>query len=271
MSVEVLVASVEQDARALADQMNLETGAVIVNQCGHYEYEEFLHRGKTIRCFCTAERGVGLSRNTALMRAKGEIILFSDEDIVFDSGYEKIIIEAFERNPDADMIMFNVRVDSARKTYFNTDRHRIRWYNYGRYPAYAIAARSGVLIRSGVTYPLLFGGGARYSNGEDSLFLHGCLKKGLHLYTETEQIGEEIVRPSTWFFGYTDKFFHDRGVLYHYLYGRLATVWALRFLIVKRREMCREITVKRAFSLMRAGILEGKEFRRQGRLDVKEE
>ena len=107
-------------------------------------------------------------------------------------------------------------------------------------------------------YSVLYGGGARYSNGEDSLFLRDCLKAGLRIYSHTICIGEEIERQSTWFSGYHEKFFRDRGVLYHDLYGAAAVPLALRFLWVHRNEMCREIPLKRAFALMREGIREGK-------------
>ena len=66
--------------------------------------------------------------------------------------------------------------------------------------------------------------------------------------------GEE----STWFKGYNEKFFFDRGVLYHDLYGVMANVFALRFLLIKRKKMCREIPVGQAFRLMRQGIAEAK-------------
>lgn len=83
MDMQVLVAAVDKDVDALAGQMNLETEAVIVNQCDSFGYREYLHKGKKIRCFSMKERGVGLNRNTALMHAGREILLFSDEDIVF--------------------------------------------------------------------------------------------------------------------------------------------------------------------------------------------
>ena len=102
------------------------------------------------------------------------------------------------------------------------------------------------------------GGGAKYSNGEDSLFLRDCLKAGLRIYAHTVCIGEEIERESTWFSGYHEKFFKDRGVLYHFLYGRMASLLSFRFLWVHRRQMCGEIPLKKAFALMRAGIIEGK-------------
>lgn len=254
--VQVLVAAVDKDVDALAKQMNLETDAIIVNQCGHYEYKEYEHRGGRLRCFSMAERGVGLSRNTALMHADGELVLFSDEDIRFYQGYGEAVAEAFEKNPDADIITFNFKVDESRATYYNIKPHRIRWYNYGRYPTYAVAARRRALHGAGVSFSLLFGGGAKYSNGEDSLFLHDCLKKGLHLYAETKEIGEEVLRESTWFKGYNQKFFYDRGVLYRYLYGRLAGLWAFRFLLAHKSVMCEAVSLKQAYSWMRRGIKE---------------
>lgn len=256
MKLQVLVAAVNENVEMLAEKMNLESEAVIVNQCDHFAYQEYLHRGKLIRCFSMAERGVGLNRNTALMRAEGEICLFSDEDIVFSSGYEKMVLDAFEANSDADLITFNFKVDPSRATYYNQTKRRIRWYNYGRYPTYAVAARLEALRRANVSFSLLFGGGARYSNGEDSLFLHDCLKKGMHLYADTAQIGEEIYRESTWFKGYNAKFFKDRGVLYHDLYGVLAPLFSLRFLL--RLKDLGELSQREAYSLMKQGIREGK-------------
>ena len=229
MKLELLVSAVEKDPRSLAEAMKIASDAVIVNQCDHHGYTAWKENGREIRCFSMEERGVGLSRNTALLFAEEDIVLFSDEDIRFDEGYEKKVLEAFLKNPDADVITFNFRVDERRATYHNAGERRIRWYNYGRYPTYSVAARLSALRKSNVSFSLLFGGGARYSNGEDSLFLHDCLKKRLHLYTSAEELGEEEYRESTWFKGYNEKFFVDRGVLYPFLYGKLARVFALRW------------------------------------------
>jgi len=259
MKLQVLVAAVNQEVNSLAGQMNLESDAIIVNQCDHFDYCEYLHKDRLVKCFSMPERGVGLSRNTALMRADGDICLFSDEDIVFTAGYEKLVLDAFEANPDADIITFNFKVDPSRATYYNETWGRIRWYNYGRYPTYAVAARTESLRRANVSFSLLFGGGARYSNGEDSLFLHDCLKKGLHLYASCENLGQEVYRESTWFKGYNEKFFVDRGVLYHYLYGVLARLFSLRFLYAHRKEMLGELGFREAYRLMKQGIGQGKD------------
>lgn len=258
MRLQVLVSAVNEQVNTLAERMKLETDAIIINQCDCVGYQQYLHEGRLIRCFSMTERGVGLSRNTALMHADKELCLFSDEDIVFYPGYEETVKKAFACNRDADIITFNFKVDARRATYYNQSEKRIRWYNYGRYPTYAVAARTEALRRANVSFSLLFGGGARYSNGEDSLFLHDCLKKGLHLYTSTAEIGEEVYRESTWFKGYNEKFFTDRGVLYHYLYGRMAKLFSIRFLYTHKEDMLQEISMKEAYKLMKKGIAEGK-------------
>ena len=257
--LEVLAAAVNKKPELLAQDMNLQTDAVIVNQCDREASEAFSYRDRTIRVFSRKERGVGLSRNMALSHAEGSIVLFSDEDIRFYDGYEKQVLSAFQDNPAADVITFNFKVDERRATYYNKEVRPIRWHNYGRYPTYSVAAKLDSLREKGIAFSLLFGGGAKYSNGEDSLFLHDCLKKGLHLYTSTEEIGEEVYRESTWFKGYNEKFFTDRGVLYAFLYGRLARLMALRFLLAHKTVMCGEKTPAEAYRLMKKGIKLGRQ------------
>ena len=134
----------------------------------------------------------------------------------------------------------------------------MRWYNSGRYPAYSIAVRRERLLAKNVWYSLLFGGGAKYSNGEDSLFIWECLKKGLKAYALPILIGKEEPRPSTWFNGYNEKFFFDRGVLYSHLYGVCNRIMGIRFLLAHKEELCKEIPLKKAYKIMVRGMKEGK-------------
>lgn len=261
MELQVLVAAVNADPHELAEKMNLQTDALIVNQCDRFAYEEWSRGDRKIRCFSMAERGVGLSRGTALMRSEGDICLFSDEDVRLEDGYETAVKKAFEENPDADVVLFNLKVDPSRATYHNTARRRVRWYNYGRYGLAAAAVRREAVIRGNIGFSLLFGGGAKYSNGEDSLFLRDCLKRGLHLYAEPANIGREILRESTWFRGYNEKFFFDRGVLYAYLYGPMAEIWTLRYLLTKRKILCGGLSFSEARRQMMKGIREGRDIR----------
>ena len=97
--IQLLVSAVNQDAAALAEQMNICTDAVIVNQCDRYGYEEIMLRGHRIQVFSMAERGVGLSRNTALLHADAQICVFSDEDIVLQPDYAEQVGRAYDALP----------------------------------------------------------------------------------------------------------------------------------------------------------------------------
>lgn len=258
MKVEVLVSAVNQSLKDIAERMGIKGDAIVINQTDHLGYEEYeLNSGNSIhkiKCYSFAERGVGLSRNNALMRACGDILLFSDEDIVYDSGYEDKILEEFAKHPEADILLFNMRVGESRATYYTEKFHRVHIWNAGRYPTYSFAVRRDKIQAANITFSLLFGGGAKYSNGEDSLFLRDCLNYGLKVYAVPVEIGEERERESTWFKGYTEKFFLDRGVLYHFLYNRLAYFMAARFILVHGNVMCGEIPPKAALQLMKKGI-----------------
>ena len=258
LKVQVLVSAMNTDPHTLAEKMNLSSDAIIINQCDQKNYEEFTHRGRIVKCFSYAERGVGKSRNHALREADSDICLFSDEDIVYEDGYEESIAAEFARNPKADMIVFNITVDEARRTYHIEERKRVRFYNCGRYGAVSFALRRDRLQESGVCFSELFGGGAKYSNGEDSLFIKEFMQKGYRVYTAPVTIGREEAADSSWFSGYHEKFFFDRGVLYVFLYGRMANLMALRFLLAHKEVMCREIPLKEARRLMKKGIAEGK-------------
>lgn len=261
MTIQTLVSAVKQNMDSIADTMHLETDAVVINQCEVNDYQEYEHKGHKICCYSFKERGVGLSRNNALLRATADIVLFSDEDIRYYEGYSDKVLEAFEKHPDADMIMFNFDVIEDRATYHIDSECRVTKLNCGRYPTYSVAVRREAVVKANVTFNLLFGGGAKYSCGEDSLFIMECIKKGLKAYALPITLGSEEPRPSTWFNGYNEKFFYDRGVLYVPLYGRLAKPLGLRWLLAHRKtffaDKNQEVTNwKQAYGLMKQGMKE---------------
>lgn len=253
MRIQVLASVMGQNLNEIASRMQLESDAVIINQCDRLGYEEMEYKGHRLRFYSFPHRGVGRSRNEAILRADGDICLFSDQDIVYEPGYGAVVAEEFRRNPRADMILFNVTVEESRRTYHITGRKRVRWYNCGRYGAVSFAIRRESLLRFGVTFSLLFGGGARYGSGEDSLFLSDLMKKGCKVYTAPVVIGREEAGASTWFEGYNEKFFFDKGVLYRFLYGRMAGIMALRFVLAHRGKLCAEMGWRQCYRLMRKG------------------
>lgn len=214
--VEVLVACMNQSDAGLYDQMNLQTNAVLANQSDFYGYEEYIQpNGAVAKLISTADRGVGKNRNKALMNAEGEYLLCSDQDMVYVDGYAEIVEDAFDRCKKADIIVFNLeyvnRFTPARKDCKRFKR--VRFWNSMRYGTARVAMRKGAVDKACLSFSTLYGGGAKYSSGEDSLFIREALRKGLKMYYCPIVIAKVKQEESSWFVGYTEKFFVDKGVL----------------------------------------------------------
>lgn len=263
MRLEMLISAVNANPAELLEKMKPECNAVLINQCDRNDEERRTVNECEIKIFHRNERGVGKSRNLALANATADILLFCDEDIEYVKGYAEGIIDEFNKHPEADMIIFNLEVCKERRTYWNEDFHKIRWYNRGRYGACSVAVRREKLSKAGIRFSELFGGGAKYSNGEDSLFIKECANAGIQMYASDVLIGREVPRESTWFAGYNEKFFFDRGVLFAFLYGTFAWLWALRFVLTKKGMFQGEIKQKQAFQLMMNGIRQGRAEKKQ--------
>ncbi len=261
MTCEVLISALNADPDSLINGMNIDCDAVLVNQCDFNDYTTIEAQSGTVKIWSDTTRGVGVNRNKALSLSSGDIILFADDDIVYNDGLKETVLREFEAHPEADGIFFNLNVDVSRRTFFNDSYGPVSKLNCGRYPTYSLAVKRSRVKDAGVTFSTLFGGGAKYSCGEDSLFIMNLLKADLKLYKTPTVIGSEQLRnggESTWFKGYNEKFFFDRGVLYAFLYGPLALPLGIRFVLLKRAEMCREISPFKAVKLVAKGIRKGK-------------
>lgn len=255
MTVQVLVATMHQTDHRLLEKMNIQTDAIVCNQCDRNEVETFDFLGHTVRWLSFAERGVGLNRNNALMRATGDIVLFADDDVVYNDGYENAILDYYEGHPKADVVIFNFMMRRGESEYYErvTKEGRIGRKAAAKYGTYCISARREKLRFANIFFHLAFGGGTTYSCGEDSLFLQDCLSKKLKVYTSKTMIGVLDHGMSTWFNGYSDKFFFDKGVLYYALNRKIGGLFAI-YHCIKHRKRYSAYGWKKALKQMFRGI-----------------
>ena len=230
MSVQVLVSTMYQTDYSLLERMNIQTDAIVINQCDENKIEEFDFNGHKIKWYSLNERGVGLSRNTALMRADADILLFADDDVVYCDGYGEMIEDFFNQNHNMSFAVFNFKsLNPQRPEYIDLKDRKLKWTNCLRYGAYRIAVRRDRIYKANINYSLLFGGGAPHQAGEDNLFITNCLQKGLKGKASSLMLGTVKQEESTWFKGYNEKYYIDRGVLFASMYGRWSKIVLLLF------------------------------------------
>ncbi|MBP3437549.1 MAG: glycosyltransferase family 2 protein [Clostridia bacterium] len=258
--VEVLVACMHQSDDSLYTQMNLHTDAVLANQCDTYGYAEYVQPdGNTVKLVSTKDRGVGKNRNKALMYATGEYIMCSDQDMIYVDDYATIVEQAFEKCSKADIIVFNLeylnRFTPARKS--DTRFKRVHLWNCMRYGTARVAMRRTSVEKACLSFSTLYGGGAKYSSGEDSLFIREAIRKGLKMYTSPVTVAKVKQEASSWFCGYTEKYFVDKGVLIANAFPVLKHLLVYYF-AYGMRNLSKEFGFRKICKLMKKGYKEYK-------------
>ncbi len=253
MKIQVLVASMHQDDHSLVEKMNIQTDAIIGNQCNRNSIEQFEHDGNKITYLNFAERGVGLNRNNALMRADADVCLFADDDMVYVDNYAEIISKAFIDNPSADVIVFNLHESKVSRRII-TKTSKVGYLNYLRYGTARVAVRLESVKKNGIYFNQCFGGGTEHCHGEDNLFLNACLKNGLKIVAIPEFVATLTdERESSWNTGYNEKYLLDQGVLYKALSRKWWKLLCLQDAV--RRHNSYGMSWSKAYKIMKKGNL----------------
>lgn len=256
MRVQMLVVTMNQENGnyTLLEKMNIQSNTIICNQCDYNDVTEFEWKGHNIKWYSFAERGVGLNRNNALMRADADICVFADDDVEYYDGYIDEIKEFYKEHPDAEMVLFNFKVKRGEEDFQDiikeTKKVKSGLTSFG---TFCITVKASAIRRNNIYFHLEFGGGAKYSAGEDTIFLNDCLKSNLNIYTCEKTLGIVEHNDSTWFKGYNDKYFLDKGILFHELVGVIAPV-ATVYHVIKHRKTYNDYGILNAIKMIIEGV-----------------
>ena len=248
MKLEVLLSVMNLNKKDL-DKMNITSKCTVINQCGENKKEKY----KNFNIYSYDELGTANSRNRGLEHITEDIILLCDDDVVYNKDYEKIVLEEFKKNLEADMIIFNV-INTYRKKRINKKNKRLHIYNSLNYAAYNVAFRKKSL--GNIRMNTMFGPAAKYkSGGDDTLFIVDFLKNKLRIYSSSKIIGKIISNESTWFKGYNEKFFFDKGALYTAISKKYRHILMLQHL-TRHKEILGNLDFFKAYRLMLKGSKE---------------
>lgn len=258
-NLQVLLATRNQQDFAVAEQMNITCDAVIANQADRNQVDLLESPTASWKMITTDTVGVGLNRNIGLKAATAEFVLFADDDVVYNDGMPEAVEAAFRENPQADVIIFGM--DIVRNGVVTEKRHlknkRLRLTNALRFGTYTIAVRRESIARCNITFHEMFGGGCPFSAGEDSLFLKACFDHKLRVYSHSYVLGCCHKDTSSWFTGYHEKYFYDKGVLVRCLFPKMHYLLAPYFAFFFKRKT--DISAFRRLKLILAGIRGGKD------------
>ena len=233
MKLEVLVTTMHQSDFSKYLQMNLQTDAVIANQADRNEYAETEINGNTVKWITTDARGVSRNRNIALAHASqnADYILFSDDDLVFNDGYEQMILDEFEKHPEVEAIKFSIhelyqtrKISMRRIERFEKATRR----NMSSSGVCGLVIRRNVLSRHNLHFHENFGPGTDNYCGEDTIFLMEMLDKKVRFYRSPIDIAGIDQAESSWFQGHNERYFTTCGMVLGTIYPRLSYLLVIR-------------------------------------------
>lgn len=245
MKLEVLLSVLNLNIKNL-DKMNINGKCTVINQCDKKDFKKY----KNFNIYSFNERGTANSRNRGLDLVKEDIIVLCDDDVIYNPDYEKIILNEFKNNKDADLIIFNMENPYRKKRIIKKSK-RLHIYNSLNYAAYNVAFRRKSI--KNIRMNNMFGPGAIYkSGGDDTLFIVDCLKHKLKLYSSPEYIGKISSDESTWFKGYNHEYFFNKGALFTAISPLFRHILILQFLI-RHKEYLTELKFMDALKQMKKG------------------
>ena len=229
--VEVLISTMHlKDPIKLLKKMNIESDAVIINQCDCSNESIINYNNHRIKIISTTDRGLSKSRNLAIKNSTAKILIFADDDFKYSHNYVNEVINSYEKYPLADIMIFGaVRNDDHVYKKFPNGRLKSRSkYNIN---SIRITAKRDVVLKKELLYDERFGTGTSISCGEDTIFMSDCYKKKCLVFSSDFILcrGIKNDRESSWFHGYDEKFFIDRGLVYNRIskFGFLLSVYYL--------------------------------------------
>ena len=228
---EVLCVTMHQTDFSKIQQMNIRSDVFFANQADRTALEEREFDGHKARMLTTETRGVGINRNMTLQYAQGDICLFADDDVTYCDDMEQKVLAEFDAHPDADVMIFHLDAGEKRKQVSYPKTKKCNRFTRMPWGAVRVAFRRTSWQKANVWFTTLFGGGAIFPSGEDSMWLTEAKRKGLTFYVSKETIGTIDMSDSSWFSGYDEKFYYGKGAFYQAIHANAFPLWAMYFVL----------------------------------------
>ena len=243
------------DSKEMIKRSHITSDTVIINQCDEENYKEENICNALLRTFSVTDRGLTKSRNLAISKSQADICIICDDDEIFNEGYEKAVLSAYDALPDADIIIFDM-VDRPLK--WGNSIKRLGYIDLMSVSSWQITFRREKLLASGVLFDENMGAGSGNGAEEEFRFLTQRRKAKLRIYHYPFRLASVAQTQSTWFKGFDEEFFVNRGNTTRYIMGLpLSVLYAAYYAFAKRKQLS-GMSMLRAFSYTVKGIKENR-------------
>ena len=218
----------EQQVNQLLTNMNLQSDYLLINQT-----ENLACKIVNQKVISVKQKGLSASRNLAIGKATGDIVLLADDDV---------------NNPEADIICFGVESKNPQRKIKKMRSTQMGYLKIMRICSSQISMKLEKI--KGIPFDEKFGAGSTYNRGEEAIFLCDCLRRGLTIKYVNKKIAELEQKESTWYKGYSKEFFQIQGKVFKRMYPRCYKVIAWQYAIRKYPQYRKQVSFQEAIKEM---------------------
>ncbi len=254
MNIEVLLAIMNIDTEKKFKQLIRKNKINNVTAVNQTKNNGITIKNGNQKIYSYNEIGASKNRNRLLENATGDICIFADDDIVFIEGYETIIQKEFEKNADAEIIIFYVEnKNKNREKNKKIGNKKINKINLQKIRTYEIAMKHETINKinnMNIKFDVNFGPGGIFKKGEETVFISDLLNAGIKIYGVDKKIAYALNEESSWFSGFNDKFLYDQGAIFYRIYKNKCKLMIWQYLIRKYFLYKKSVSLKQAYKLM---------------------
>ena len=240
MKIEILISTTDRTddnfIKPMFKDVNLsEVDILIINQCINIPKPSNLESSHpNVRIISCEERGLSKSRNRALRESKNEILIPTDDDVVFTKDVISTVHSKFLNDNSLDIATFQVATpDGGFFKPYSKDIFKHNKKSILKVSSIEIAIRSSSLKNSSLHYDELFGLGSTYPSGEENIFLMDAIKSGLKMKYFPEITAIHPLESSGK--NINESMLNTKGAVFSRLFGQIAIIYLFYFALKKRK------------------------------------
>ena len=247
MKIDVLISTMNLiNVDKLIKNMNIISNYIVINQTKESKINN-------ANIYNYNEIGLSKSRNRAIGNSKSDVCIIADDDVIYKADYLETVTKAYEKYPDADIIIFGVESLNTDRPIKKIKGHRVNQINAMRIISSQITFKRESIIKNNIKFDENFGAGSKYDRAEETIFLCDALRKKLKIVNISDIIASVKQENSTWFNGFNKDFFTKQGACFYRMNKKIYLLLIIQYAIRKYSLYKNRVTLKEAIYNMLNG------------------
>lgn len=217
----------------------------------------------SVRIINSSENGLSKSRNLGLKNATKPILILTDDDVIFDSNFQKTVVNAFNIYTEIDVFQFKVQTSDKKfiKKYPSQFCESLSTLELLNSMSIELVFKKKVIDEKSVLYDEHFGLGAAFEIGEETSLLLDLNKKMAKIGFIPQVLCFHDEQHSATKFT-KEQLYYYSGAFFYRNFGSVAKGWLLLKLFFDLKQ--RRIAFSMLSKLYKQAILGKNEYKKIG-------